>query len=465
MDQMGPRLSYLRRLLYLIGTTFLIGALAFYNRYPLVFSDSGTYIREAFLLEPPPDRPIGYSLIIRAVTWQSTLWTVVLFQSGMLAWLLWETLRKVLPAQVVLWRTHLLLVLVLVLCTSMPWYAAQIMPDIFTPMIALILYLLFRAPELGRVKRGVLWVCLFFFLITHNAHVAMAALLLVGMALIHLPWNSRRAWPRFWPNLGGMALVLVSGVAFIAWFNGQNGMRPVFSPSANVFLSARLCENNLLADFLSEHCGDRNYAICPYKDELPMVPVDFIWGDNSITTKMGPKMTVADTLLAPVVHDLLTDPVYLGRFLRSSLVASITQLFQVNAASGLSSYQLGSAPHREVADRLPWELSTYNSSLQNNGAWRDLGVSNRVVQLALLLAVCVLLWIRRNWMAHSQLRTLIPLLLTWVVLNAVVTASLANVYDRLQSRVAWLVVLAACLALTQTAWGRRLLEMSDFRSA
>lgn len=90
---------------------------------------------------------------------------------------------------------------------------------------------------------------------------------------------------------------------------------------------------------------------------------------------------------------------------------------------------------------------------------------NRVVQFALLLAVCALAWTHRTWKAHPQLRTLVPLLLGWVVVNAVVTASLANVYDRLQSRVAWLVVLAACLALTQTTWCRRLLEMSDFRGA
>lgn len=465
MSNAKARDGRLNHLLYLIGATFLIGALAFFNRYPLVFSDSGTYIREAFLLEPPPDRPIGYSLIIRAVTWQSTLWTVVLFQAGMLAWLLWETLRKVLPPTVVLWRAHLLLTLVLVLCTSMPWYAAQIMPDIFTPMIVLILYLLFRAPELGVVKRSFLWTCLFFFLITHNAHVAMAALLLVGMAILRLVRKGWLAWPRFWPNLGGMALVLISGVAFISWYNGQNGMRTVFSPGANVFLSARLCENRLLGDFLNEHCADRDYALCPYKDELPMIPGDFIWAENSISTRLAPKMTMADSLLAPMVHDLLSEPKYLGRFLRSSLVASVTQLFQVNAVSGLSPYELGSAPYREVADRLPWELSTYNSSMQANGAWRDTGFSNRVVQLAMFLALFVLARTRSAWKAHPQLRLLVPLLLVWMVLNAVVTASLANVYDRLQSRVAWLVVLAACLVLMQTAWCRRLMEKSDFRTA
>lgn len=465
MHRAAMRNRRLKLALYLLGTAFLIGALAFYNRYPLVFSDSGTYIRSAFLLEPPADRPIGYGLIIRAVTWQSTLWTVVLFQSFMLAWLLYETLKKLLPSGVSVRRVHVVLVMVLVLLTSMPWYAAQIMPDIFTPMIALVLFLLFRAPELGVVKRGFLWACLFFFLMTHYAHSAMALLLLLGMAVARLLWRHRSAGPGFWPNWTGSLAVLATGVVFIAWFNGRNGMRPVFSPASNVFLAARLCENSMLQDFLHEHCGDRNYALCPYKDELPMVATNFIWGDNSITYRLAPKLTVADSLLAPVVHDLLMEPAYLGRFLRSSLVASITQLFQVSAASGLSPYEKGSAPYMEMEQRLPWELSSYNASMQAQGAWWDFGFSNRVVRITLLLSACILAWHGKTWSTHPELRFLIFLLLAWVALNAAITASLANVFDRLQSRVAWLVVLAACLALLQSAWGRRLLEKPEFRAA
>ncbi len=449
--------------LYLIGATFLISALAFYNRYPLVFSDSGTYIRSAFTLEPPSDRPIGYGLIIRAVTWQSTLWTVVLFQSFMLAWLLWETLKKVLPAKTSLPRVHLILVLCLVLFSSMPWYAAQIMPDIFTPMIALVMYLLFRAPELGWWKRGFLWVCLFFFLITHYANTAMAVLLLASLGAVKLAGRSHSDWPRFWPNLGGMAAVLASGILFTAWYNGQHGLRYTFSPTSNVFLAARLCENRMLGDFLDGHCADKGYSICAYKDALPVLPTDFIWKENSVVSRMG-GLVEADSLLAPVVHDFFREPAFVGRFIRNSLTASVVQLFQVNAVSGMSPYMEDSAPYYEMAKRLPGEFSSYVTDMQNNGAWWDTIFFNRVVQLALVLSLCFLAWTRRAWRAHTELRLLVPFLLGWVVLNAMVTASLANVFDRLQSRVAWLVVLAACMALVQTEWGRRVPEKPDLRS-
>ena len=59
MKSVALRNHRLKLALYLLGSACLISALAFYNRYPLVYSDTGTYIREAFLLEPPADRPIG----------------------------------------------------------------------------------------------------------------------------------------------------------------------------------------------------------------------------------------------------------------------------------------------------------------------------------------------------------------------------------------------------------------------
>ena len=44
---------------YLLATSFLVSCLAFTNRYPLVYSDSGAYIGSSFTLIPIADRPIG----------------------------------------------------------------------------------------------------------------------------------------------------------------------------------------------------------------------------------------------------------------------------------------------------------------------------------------------------------------------------------------------------------------------
>ncbi|MBK6774919.1 MAG: hypothetical protein IPG74_03390 [Flavobacteriales bacterium] len=69
------------RALYYLLTGTAIAVIALINGYPLVYSDSGTYIMNAFTLAQIEDRPIGYGLIIHAITWKATLWTVVLFKA------------------------------------------------------------------------------------------------------------------------------------------------------------------------------------------------------------------------------------------------------------------------------------------------------------------------------------------------------------------------------------------------
>jgi hypothetical protein len=334
------------------------------------------------------------------------------------------------------------------------------MPDVLTPMVALVLYLLLFAPELSIGKKVFLWVCLFFFLFSHNSHVAMAGLFLVGMLLFSLIRRKTLA-PGFHYVLGGIALVIGSCILFGSWYNGRHGMPAVYSPAAHVFLTGRLCENRLLGDYLDKHCAERDYPLCVYKNELPDIPGNFIWPEYNIAGRLNTNMAVADSMLAPMVGDLLSDPEYLGRYIRSCVVSTIVQFFQVTTNSGLVSYPVGTSPQVIIAQRLRWESSSYITSYQAFGDW-DLKLVDRVVHVAFFFSLFVLIWTYAGWRKASELSTVILIVLVWVVLNAAVTSSLANVYDRLQSRVAWMVVFAACLALLNTRWGRRLLGRPEF---
>ena len=51
-------------LLLLLGTILLSWA-AFYNGFPLIYSDTSTYLESGFVLETPLDRPITYGLLMR----------------------------------------------------------------------------------------------------------------------------------------------------------------------------------------------------------------------------------------------------------------------------------------------------------------------------------------------------------------------------------------------------------------
>ncbi|MEZ4979591.1 MAG: hypothetical protein R2772_09875 [Chitinophagales bacterium] len=65
---------------------FLLGPLlllfpAFYNGYPLVYSDTGTYIQSGMEMLIPNDRPIFYGLFIRIFSLGFSLWLVIYIQA------------------------------------------------------------------------------------------------------------------------------------------------------------------------------------------------------------------------------------------------------------------------------------------------------------------------------------------------------------------------------------------------
>ena len=48
-----------------LGAALLLLSVPVLNGYPLVYSDTGTYLRTAFEGYVPPDRPVWYGLFLR----------------------------------------------------------------------------------------------------------------------------------------------------------------------------------------------------------------------------------------------------------------------------------------------------------------------------------------------------------------------------------------------------------------
>lgn len=55
---------------------------AFYNGFPVVYSDTSTYLASGFEWETPFDRPITYGIFLRIFSLNGTsLWLVIFFQA------------------------------------------------------------------------------------------------------------------------------------------------------------------------------------------------------------------------------------------------------------------------------------------------------------------------------------------------------------------------------------------------
>src|SRR5690554_3684288 len=77
----------------LLGTVIL-SIVGLYNGYPLVFSDTGTYIYSGFDLFIPNDRPIAYGLLLRLFSLKLSAWFVILFQNLLTAFVVYLTLKS-----------------------------------------------------------------------------------------------------------------------------------------------------------------------------------------------------------------------------------------------------------------------------------------------------------------------------------------------------------------------------------
>src|SRR6478752_6870977 len=116
----------------LLLTPLLLGVAA-WNRFPLVFYDTGAYVAQglagAFFVERSPI----YSLLLPATGAVFSLWLTAAVQALMTAFVICETARAVAPRLTL--KGLVAIVLALMLLTGIGWYVGQIEPDCFTALV------------------------------------------------------------------------------------------------------------------------------------------------------------------------------------------------------------------------------------------------------------------------------------------------------------------------------------------
>ncbi|TXH27578.1 MAG: hypothetical protein E6Q99_03300 [Elusimicrobia bacterium] len=436
-------------------TGLLLSGPAWFNGSPLVFSDSGTYMRYAFDIEPPMDRAVGYSLLIRAVSWRATMWTVVLFQGMVFSWLLLLLVRDLFPRSPSIGRTHFALVLALTTLSSLPWYTAQIMPDVLAGGLGIIPFLLL----FGRRKRlatSVLLGLLFcLFTISHFSFMPMVAGL--GIVALLLPTALRFSrTPTRRARLGGGVLVVSSVLAFLFHhgFNYHHGRGWVLARTSDLFMVGKLCESGVVTDHLRRTCPERPHPLCAEQHRLTVSAMYQVWEEDSPLRKGYANMEAASDACAPLLRETLLDHRNWPLLIGSSLSATATQLAQYHIGSGIHMYREESAPWHFYSTALRTELPMYMESRQQRNKLSFNGV-NMLAPLVLLASLFIIV---RYWPGTSpRWKALLILMIATWVLNAAATGALGNVYDRLQARVTWLLPMAAfCLAARRHHWSDRL---------
>ena len=452
-----PRFGWL-----LLGSLICLSA-ALYNGFPLVTSDSGAYINSAIHQEVPPDRPITYGLFMLVTSLRFSYWFIIWAQSLLLAALLLRCVVEFVP-WLRSWPLRLALVGVVAWATGFSWYCSQLMPDIFTAIGLMTLGLLVLGRFRSGLEQALLLALLLLSTIMHSSNLLSFSLTTLGFGVV--AWQQRlfaRRLVRRAHWLAATAVVLASWGLLPALHMAFGGGF-VITRAAPVFLMGRLVEAGVVDAYLADHCGDPDATwLCAYRDRLPNDAIGFLWGQDSPYQLTG-GLEANLVGYRRVVRAILTSPRYYPRLAAMAVQSTLRQLTHVAHGDGLWAYRENSSPYWRIPDLAAYEMKPYLSSLQNHSAlhFEDLTERSYTTQLLAVLVVLGGVAAKRRGQGAAGRTPVLLLLTLWglgLVANAFATGALANVLDRLQGRVAWLLPFGAALLLAEqgpalAAWVR-----------
>jgi hypothetical protein len=452
------------------------------NGYPLVFFDTGTYLSQAIHHYLGWDRPIFYSLFLLPLHLTLTTWPAIVVQALLAAHTLHLVRRTLLPLASAWWLLPLLAAVALV--SALPWLVSQLMPDLFTGLLVLVLGLLaFAAASLSR--REQIWLIGFstFMIATHQSHLPLT-LMLVLVALPLRYWlgpgtlrvimcpgmcpGATRATPRpravretlsspaaretlsppaaretLWTLAARLLAAPVLACIALVGVNLAGHHRVSLSPFGNVFVLARVVYDGPGMRELVRDCPGAHWRLCPYLGQFPATADLFLWRANGPIARAGGAKLVSAEANAIVEKAIAAEPI---EELHAVLANATRQLAMFATGDGLNAWPETVTPR--VLDDFPrFEADTYLASRQTNGVLRLphwLLLLHWTIALIGVVVCCALLPMALH--RRHRVAGFLALVLLALPINALIAGGLSGPHNRYQSRVMWLPPLLAALA-------------------
>lgn len=420
---------------------FSAGALA--NGYPLIFYDTGTYLRTGIELRFPTDRPVFYGLFLLPLHLRLSLWPIVAAQALLVAFLLDRVLARWLPpAHAASSRLRLALVALLAAGTSLPWFAGQVMPDLFAPLVVLaVLLVASEPPRLASpawwLAAGILVLCQ----VVHVTHVPLALAVILTLAAGRLLLRAPVPWP-------GLAIALAAVAASYGLLVAANLVgtgRATTSYDGGLFLLARLLDYGTAQDYLARTCPPGMERVCATLKDFPAGTKDyFLWvylqeghlGGFAGLRDDAARLSRLVVLDAPLRHA------------RLALEAGLAQFLHFPTATSLDVLRPGTSAAQIIHARFGWEAAQFDASLQQRGAlplyW--LNLVHRPLGFAMLALGAVALALAA-WRRNAMAATVLLATFAGLAANALLGGGLSMGDARYQSRMMMLLPIALAIAL------------------
>jgi hypothetical protein len=432
--------------LFLCLTPLLLAA-AFWNGFPLIYYDTGAYVLEGLGGQFIEERSPVYSLFLWIGGAGASLWLIVLIQSALMSFAMTEAMRAVAPRLPLV--AALLIGVVLVVGTGVPWYVGQVEPDCFTAIVVISLYLVaFHRRDLGRTRSALLIAAGALAVAVHPSHLLLAGFLLLLVIVLRAAIRGAARKPRLREPVilcfAGLALILAANFGYTgAIFVSRAG------PS---FVFARMLQDGIVMRLLEDTCPESGYRLCAYRDQLPATADGWLWTQRSPFVALGHFQGTADESARIVRDAILRYPLIQLDAAAKDAIEQFT-LFRTGDQIEPQEWVLSPVLTRYI----PSQMKAYYSARQQRGQIKFHGISEIDVAVGMfsLLGIAALLsWSIRSRRFEAAL--FLGFILAALIGNACICGILSGPHDRYQSRLIWLAPFAVLIAnpLARVSCGR-----------
>jgi hypothetical protein len=435
----NPHLLVIRSLLIRVAAVCALLWVALFNGYSVVFSDTASYLLTGLtFIAFWPFRSPGYSLFTKLTSLGISAWLVIGVQAIIVVYVLDKTCEYLLGNEP-RYRDICLLasVSVLAVFTSLPWLVSQLMPDVFAGLVFLPSFLLAFNDQLPARSRISLAAILMISTAVHTSLLPIATLFVALLIIIKLVARLRTAATLRGAVLASLVVPLLAGGLSTATLNCHLHLGFKFSPSGQIFMLSRLFADGLAADFLRENCPRQPLIACSYLSNLPRTQSEFLFGNHPLLEEMAKHTDEMDE----IVHGTLAT--HKLRFLTSSIRETFRQFAAFRTGDEVRSYHAKEWNSAVIAQVFPGDFRAFLNSRETRGQLLPLANAAAAIDTVAFWLSVVLCLTFSCIKPAGRLNQFFYLAMAFLLINAAVCATFSGVFDRYQSRVAWLAALCA----------------------
>ncbi|MBL9060696.1 MAG: hypothetical protein JNK88_11815 [Mangrovicoccus sp.] len=393
---------------------------------------------------------IVYSLLIAGLAAFRTLELMVLVNAAVVFAALGLMLRVVTRLYPVTVPRPLLLALPILAAatTSLPFYVAFLMPDIFTPVLILIAALLTAfAPRMTGWELAAALLLGWFAALSHLSHIPIAALLIPAAAIGALLVGRRRWW---------LAPVLVASFVLVPMAERQLFEAMVATTSkAQVtvtykpFITARLIQDGPGYRMLEQHCPDPALASCALWEALQLSDDPYRLTATHILFAEDPPLASFQTLPAETRQAIAAEQMtFFLRVLRDQPLGTMAAFLKNTLLQAKKVSVDMTLPSDAIVKRLEryngkaMHLADFSAGRITAGDWlgRLTQLHLAIYGLSALVLIGLAVWPGR---LPPALRVLAGMVICGVLANALVCGGISQPATRYGARAAWVLPLAA----------------------